>query len=168
MKKIVKDLAIIALLTTSGCGGGSDSNSNLETTICPRVINGETCNPAGSPIVKLNIISPKGAVSLCSGTVVSSTKVLTAAHCFLATNVSAIIINNGTSSIDAVAYSIHPGVKIESSSIINDVAIVQAESPINSPTLPILLGTTPQTGDMIGINGFGLDENGALGTRRHR
>jgi secreted trypsin-like serine protease len=165
MKTILKISALAVLLTSTGCGGGgSDANNNLEATVCPRVINGENCDPLGSPIVELNITSPKGAVSLCSGTVISSTKVLTAAHCFLTSNVASIVINNGRADINAVSYSIHPGVKVESNSIINDVAIVQAGSPINSPTLPILIGTTPQVGDMIGINGFGLDENGDLGT----
>lgn len=166
MKKTIKSLLITSLLISVGCGGSGGSNSHVEATICPRVINGETCDPVGSPIVELNIISPKGAVSLCSGTVISSTKILTAAHCFLATNVSAIVVNNGTSLIDAVAYSIHPDVRVETNSIINDVAIVQTGSAINSPTLPILIGTSPQVGDTIGINGFGLDENGELGTLR--
>lgn len=166
MKIATKITFAAFLIGLAACGGGGDDSGNKEVTICPRVINGETCEESGSPIVELNIITNKGKTSLCSGTVVSPTKVLTAAHCFLSISVNSVIVNAGGTFHEAVAYSIHPNVAVSSNAIINDVAIVQTETAINAPTLPILLGTTPQIGDMIGINGYGLDESDNLGVLR--
>jgi secreted trypsin-like serine protease len=166
-------MKIIAKITASGllvglvaCGGGGDSSGNKEVTVCPRIIKGQTCDELGSPIVELNIINNKGKTSLCSGTVISSTKVLTAAHCFLSVSVNSVIVNAGGTFHEAVSYSIHPNVAVSSNAIINDVALVQTGAAINAPTLPILVGTAPQVGDMIGINGYGLDESDNLGVLR--
>jgi len=165
MRKVRSLIALISALSISSCGGGgSDDNSgNTEVTVCPRIINGQSCDPAGSPIVKLSINPDQGPNSLCSGTVVTPYKVLTAAHCFILFNSGTISIDNGLSVIQASGHSVHPDVRFESNSILNDVAIVTTNTPINSPSLPISLSIAPESGDIIGINGYGLDEDATLG-----
>lgn len=160
-KNILAFVSFIAL----GCGGGGsgDSDSHTAVTVCPRVINGEACTPSGSPILKLLISSVGGVQSLCSGTAISSNTVLTAAHCFLTTNVLSVVVDTGSKFVNVSTINVHPSVQVSNNAIFNDVAIVVTNKSLDTPTLPIVLSQTVESGDLIGINGFGIDETGFPG-----
>ncbi|MDZ4787206.1 MAG: trypsin-like serine protease [bacterium] len=162
MKRILSLISIVSVLFSCG-GGGSDAVSDNAVTICPRIINGESCSGIGSPIVEIEITSANGTVSLCSGSVITSNQVLTAAHCFAFTKVVKVDVVSDTTKFSVSKFSFHPDLGQSGNALFNDVAIVQTRKSLNLPTLPLVLSQTVEKGDQIGINGYGLDAEGNLG-----
>lgn len=161
-------------------GSGSSGNGTLSTNACgtlglgtrevatrenTRVINGATCTEAGSPIVEISLLESSGDASLCSGTLLTSTHVLTAAHCFF-DEVRIASVAVGGQRVTASTVTVHPGVGIVPGilAVFNDVAILTLRTPItNQPTLPLIVSESVDVGDIFGVFGFGLDENDELG-----
>lgn len=163
-----------AFLTVAlvSCGGGSSDNSaSPATNACStlglntRIINGTQCAEAGSPVLALNIQSQDGRSSLCSGTVITKTHIVTAAHCFLDQNVQSVFVEIDGQRIFGSKVSIHPDARIDINrqSAVNDVAVLEMNRNLNRPTVPLLLSQSIESGDIISIFGFGLDENGRIG-----
>ncbi|MBX7144462.1 MAG: trypsin-like serine protease [Oligoflexia bacterium] len=181
--KVRFTLALLALLATSACTKSSsddgDSNAVPQTNACSvlglntRVITGTVCSETNSPVVKVNIINTDSTQGLCSGTMISSNAVLTAAHCFLEHDLQIAYIEANGVAVPASEVAIHPAVAVGSDDnnnntpiVLNDVAIVHLSSAVTLPTLPILSSQTPRPDQIFSIFGYGLDENNNLGVLR--
>ncbi|MBX7139365.1 MAG: trypsin-like serine protease [Oligoflexia bacterium] len=178
MSKVIK-LAICGglLLCLLSCSGGSNSSgSEPSTNACNvlslptrefRIVNGTACdNLAQSPVVRVLLLNGSGIpVGLCTGTLVTSTSVISAAHCFRGHFTP--VINYGDQgaarTVSVKQVHIHPNFELTSASALNDVAVVELSRPITDlPTLPVLASSDPQPGEIVSIFGYGTDENGQL------
>lgn len=171
---ILSLLAVGACTKSSNDDGGSDAlpqtNACSVLGLNTRVISGTSCSETNSPVVKINIINTDATQGLCSGTMISSTAVLTAAHCFLEHDLQLAYIEANGVAVPATEVAIHPGVAVGSDSnnnntpvVLNDVAIVHLSSAVTLPTLSVLSSQSPQRDDIFSIFGYGLDENSNLG-----
>jgi hypothetical protein len=135
---------------------GAPNNAEIGTSI----INGEVCsNTKESPVVQLILKDRNGSEGSCSGTVVSQTVIVTAAHC-LYENPIRITIKVGSRFINAIDYQYHhswnPGIFQTET---NDVGIVVAEENIGVSPVAILDKNDIKSGELALIAGFGLTEN---------
>jgi secreted trypsin-like serine protease len=130
----------------------------------PRIINGDRCtDESRSPVVRLLLEIADGQGAICSGTMLTSTTVLTAAHCF-EQRPRSVFLRVGNQDVFARRVTIHPNYRSGATPFnviagFNDVAIVELESPVNLPTLPILVSRNTSPGESMQIYGFGLDED---------
>lgn len=172
----IRLVSTLLMATAVGCGGG-DKSSPQNTTQAPenRIINGVAVDPASFPqIVRLNIFKavPEGiGQSICTGTVIGKYGVLTAAHC-LEGSLMAVGIESGVADVvAATGFSIHP---LRNTSPLDpnfkDVAILltgdystDSGTPIPLPVLGID-SLAMNIGEAFLISGYGLDENGEIGT----
>lgn len=173
-KKILS-LAVIVCCAACGGGGGSDNNGsdNLSNDACGvlglKIIDGAQCNEQNSPVVDYRVQYLTGDVSACTGTMVTSTKVLTAGHCFppeLQSLIAAVLVQVNGNVLQASNYIVHPGYQEASDVIHNDVALITLPQAVSLPTVPIFLSEAVVVGDVISIFGYGLDEHGNAGDLR--
>lgn len=182
MKRVFKILGLLVMLATIGaCGGGGsdsgDSGSGLSNNSCSviglptRIVNGASCgNLNQSAVIRISYSNGQGGINFCSGTMLTSTDVLTAAHCFPNRNaIFAATVTSGDSiesgrDVAIAQILIHPGYvplgNQSSTEAFYDAAILRLAEPLAVPTLPILVSQDVQVGDEISIFGYGTDENG--------
>jgi hypothetical protein len=163
----------VCFILIVGCGGGSDDDDVQPTTnacsvlgLNARIINGTACTTAGSPVLALNIQARSGGGSLCSGTVITSNQILTAAHCFLGDNSFSVSVEVDGRTIFANGINVHPNFDVDSDQrlALNDVAVIDFPRDLGRPTVPFLISQSVNSGSIFSIFGYGLDEAGGVGT----
>ncbi|MDC0358328.1 trypsin-like serine protease [Oligoflexia bacterium] len=169
-------LAVMLLALFTSCTSSDDGDSgggNVSKNACPtlglltRVIDGTACQELGSPVVKITLEFSDGSSGLCSGTMISSDDVLTAAHCFFSDVTNAFVEVN-SKRIAAHTIVMHPDViaNEEALAVFNDVAVLQLSQATGFPTLPILGSRDIAQDDIVSIYGYGLDNSGGMGVLR--
>jgi len=170
--KVIFSVLVAAVI---GCGGGSDGSSGDNSAACNsigygkslKVAAGEQClvesSSDSSSVVKLFLFSGGNLIGSCTGTVISSTAVLTAAHCFQAPALGVTIraVTDGTKvDVPVSRIVIHPDYAISDSDIsFNDVAIAFTSSPLPVSAMPILLSRAPEVGENSIVAGYGQTKN---------
>jgi hypothetical protein len=180
----IRLLAVLGLAAAiaAACGSGNQNvpgptTPSGPTTLTPcgvvsgqtagsvAIVNGSSCTDSAASVAYLKLKDQDGKFyATCSGTVISSTAVLTAAHCLDGT--SSLTINFGSKEIPASSFSYHPGYKGTDSDSI-DVGVVIASSPLGQPIVPLLASRDARVGETVVIAGYGQSTLGAgAGTLR--
>jgi hypothetical protein len=127
--------------------------------ISASIVDGAVCSAAEGPVVELVMTDSNGFQGSCTGTVVSSTGIVTAAHC-LDGDVTRVDILVGSRQIQASNYSAHPSWSMQNNPFeLNDTAIVIASTAIGTAPIPILPVDDISAGEFGLIAGYGLTEN---------
>jgi len=151
----------------SGGGGGGEGTTASACAIigAPKadisalIINGEKCGSGESPIVQLRMTFANGYQGSCTGTAVSQTGIVTAAHCIQG-GVIRVDIRTGSRQIAASSFAYHPSWSSQNNPLeLNDIAVVVASSAIGTPVFGILGSDDLVTGESALIAGYGLTEN---------
>lgn len=165
---------VISSLLLASCGSDSEVDNAgkcnalelSDATAAAKIANGTPCAGLNkSPVVVVLKTSPDGRIGLCSGTMLSPNKVLTAAHCL--EGASSIDILFGTSTekfafVTASSWDIHPAfTRNANGTLVNDVGIVHSPTSLPVPSLPILSSSPPQIGNKVSIFGYGVTSGSA-------
>ena len=190
MTKLIFKLTMPLCLLLTACGGGGgggggsgnacqELDSKLKNIYVDsteednnKIVNGNVCNANGSPIVRIHIHTADGNESICTGTVISSDSVLTAAHCVtdFSTSVRRISVLQGEMWYTAKnwywpqGYNTGEGEYVpEIGRVVSsyDIAIIKINGTFAVNPVPILI-TKKVTGKII-IAGYGMDERGNSG-----
>ncbi len=129
--------------------------------VIPRLRNAAVCDqPERSPVVALGIQQRSGAVSQCSGVVVSARQVLTAAHCLSGVFPQAVWVTlwkNGAVSelLNATRWVVHPSYQPTPEALYNDVAVLSFGRDLPNPPMPVLTSGTVTVGQRVYLSGWG-------------
>ncbi|HQH28743.1 MAG TPA: trypsin-like serine protease [Oligoflexia bacterium] len=161
-------LCVLGLSACSGDDDDEDSDDDIIFTqdacsaIGLKIANGTACTlgdtPAASPIVRLSIITAGGGLGTCTGTVIDSNIVLTAAHCFMDGFVG-VQVDTFTGSFGVNQVVVHPqfdASDYELGGVLhNDAALVFTDQGMGVATAPLLYSRAPILGEEAIVAGFG-------------
>jgi secreted trypsin-like serine protease len=169
-QRLLRATAAIASVSLLACGSGGGKDKP-DTEACgtiglkPKIINGTRCAAGDSPLVAI-VINNRSGQGLCTGTMITPTTVLTAAHCFFDVTGGGVVAGGASFSLRSpiARTALHPNlVRNPNGDVQNDVAIVTLRSPLPLPTLPVWGSRKAESGDIVGIFGFGRDGTGDYG-----
>jgi len=123
------------------------------------ILNGTACSPSNSSVVLVNLRDKDGSpTGACSGTVIASRAVLTAAHCLVG-DTAAVRIFPGTGS-EILAESFHAHPAFRESDPTSDVGVVLTTQDINRVPIRLLVSRDARVGEQAVIAGWGKDALG--------
>jgi secreted trypsin-like serine protease len=166
MNGTLKTLLLTSLpVLLAACGGGDGPELPSAQALCgsagvnPKVVNGASCGqPERTAVVLLEVVSAT-SVSRCSGTLITPTKILTAAHC-IPSSARRVLVGvwspNGTvTGRNASRWAVHPQYQPTTTVLLNDVAVVVLPSPMPNPTMPVLVSARTAAGQGVYVAGWG-------------
>lgn len=140
--------------------------SSSTASLHPQIVNGSDCTGATSAVVLLNLKDSTGQqLASCSGTVVSSHGIVTAAHC-LEGGVGSVLVYLGTGpQLMSASFAAWPNFS-ENDPSTPDVGVVITSNAIGVTPIPLLTSRDATVGETAVIAGWGKDQNGVLATLR--
>lgn len=177
-------MGVVCLAGLSACGGGG-STASAPTTPAPgpalppsgvcgaigvsasmAILSGTECPAGNSAVVLLNMRDRDDfAVGACSGTIIASRAILTAAHCIDGdTAVVRVWLGSGTERT-AESFTPHPDYRSAGNSTA-DVGIVVMAEELGRVPIPLLISRDARVGEMAIIAGWGRDQNSVPATLR--
>lgn len=163
---------ILAALILNACSSSDDdsngsnngNNNNASADACSvfdlartKISNGEVCSfgSQNSPLVKVIINSLEGS-GLCTGSVIDSRVILTAAHCVTG-SVLSINVETTNGNFSASSYEIAPNYfpGVGALPPARDAALVFLDQDVGIAPISLLLSGSPSVGEDAFIGGFG-------------
>ena len=164
MRPIVTLCSTLVLsLTLSACGGGGGGGTGACGSI-GKIAGGDSCGEGQANVAFVVTRFTDGTFGSCTGSYISLTSVLTAAHCFQSP-VAKVAIASRDNLRSGVQVIVHPAYNGSVDSPF-DIAIVKVDRPLSGAPLPILLSSSPVAGDTVVAYGYGTDEFGQDGLDR--
>ena len=160
IKQTILTLGITALI---GCGGGGGGDTC--GTINGKVTGGDTCSTDGTAVVAIVPVISDGerlrAIGVCTGTVVTSDDILTAAHCItepIKAGAERFVVVTGEGTYSVVRVQVNPLYRGVGSAF--DTAMITVDQDMGIPAVPINVSDVVAEGEEITVYGYGKDEEG--------
>ncbi|MEZ5665090.1 MAG: trypsin-like serine protease [Burkholderiaceae bacterium] len=160
-------VAALAAALVSACGGGGGGGDLSSPTarcgslgLSPKIYNGTECEYSpSSPVVPVLVQNRSGQIGLCSGTVLSPSRVLTAAHCLGAdirrVAVPVLLSDGTTADVLASSWAVHPEFATDADGFYNDAAVVTLSGPLPNPNMALLISQPAAVGQKVFLAGWG-------------